>query len=74
MPHIQIRDVPQDVHAALLRRAAAAGQSLQQYLAAQLAAIASTPTLEDVLDRIEQRRKGRLPRGEAIAGVHGARR
>ncbi|MBW3537384.1 MAG: hypothetical protein KY395_06415, partial [Actinobacteria bacterium] len=60
MPNVQIRDVPDDVHAALVRRAERAGQSLQQYLAARLAEIASAPTLEEVLDRIEVRPKGRL--------------
>ena len=66
MPNVQIRDVPDDVHAALVRRAERAGQSLQQYLAARLAEIASAPTLEEVLDRIEVRPKGRLSRGDVI--------
>jgi plasmid stability protein len=66
MPNVQIRDVPDDVHAALVRRAERAGQSLQQYLAARLAEIASAPTLEEVLDRIEVRPKGRLSRRDAI--------
>jgi hypothetical protein len=66
MPNVQIRDVPDDVHAALVRRAERAGQSLQQFLAARLEEIASAPTLEEVLDRIEGRRKGRLSRGDAI--------
>ncbi|HEV2069488.1 MAG TPA: hypothetical protein VGR26_06820 [Acidimicrobiales bacterium] len=69
MPHVQIRDVPDDVHAALVRRAERAGQSLQQYLAARLAEIASAPTLEEVLDRIEVRPKGRLSRGDVIDTV-----
>jgi len=41
-----------------VRRAEAAGWSLQQFLSAQLAAIAATPTLAEVLDRIERRRAG----------------
>jgi plasmid stability protein len=69
MPNVQIRDVPDDVHAALVRRAERAGQSLQQYLAARLAEIASAPTLEEVLDRIEVRPKGRLSRGDAIESL-----
>jgi hypothetical protein len=66
MPHVQIRDVPGDVHAALVRRAQLAGQSLQQFLAAQLASIAMTPTIDEILDRIEQREKGRLPASAAL--------
>lgn len=69
MPNVQIRDVPEDVHAALVRRAELAGQSLQQFLAAQLATIAATPTLEEMLDRIERRPKGRLSRRDAIDAV-----
>lgn len=60
MPNIQVRNVSPVVHEALLRRAALAGQSLQQYLTAQLARIAATPTLDEVLDRIEGRGKGSL--------------
>ena len=66
MPHVQVRDVPDDVHKALVRRAEHAGQSLQQYLAGQLAMIAATPTLDDVLDRIERRTKGDLSARSAI--------
>lgn len=69
MPNVQIRDVPEDVHAALVRRAELAGQSLQQFLTAQLAAIAATPTMEEMLDRIERRRKGRLSRRDAVDAI-----
>jgi hypothetical protein len=69
IPNVQIRDVPPEVHEALLRRAEAAGQSLQQYLAAQLAAIAATPTIDEIFDRIERRPKGRLSASEAIAAI-----
>ena len=44
MPSIQVKDVPADVHATLRRRAAAAGQSLQEYLLARLTEEATTPT------------------------------
>lgn len=69
MPNIQVRDVPDEVHKTLVRRAERAGQSLQQYLAGQLADIAATPTLDDVLDRVEDRSKGRLTRKEAIDSI-----
>lgn len=52
--------MPDEVHEALVRRAEQAGQSLQQFLAAQLAVIAATPTMEEILDRIERRPKGEL--------------
>ncbi|HUP70688.1 MAG TPA: hypothetical protein VM142_12865 [Acidimicrobiales bacterium] len=59
MPSIQVKDVPDDVHAILRRRAAAAGQSLQEYLLAYLAQDARTPTLDELLDRAGERAGGR---------------
>jgi hypothetical protein len=73
MPNVQVRDVPPEVHEALLRRAESAGQSLQQFLAGQLVAIAATPTIDDVLDRIERRSKGDLSASEAIAAIDAER-
>jgi plasmid stability protein len=55
MPNITIRDVPVEVHAVLARRAAAAGQSLQQYLVDLLADQASTLTTDEWLAQIEAR-------------------
>ena len=69
MPNVQVRDVPEEIHEALVRRAELAGQSLQQYLSAQLALIATTPTLSEVLDRIERRSKGRIAGPEAVAAL-----
>ena len=59
MPSVQIKDVPDDVHRALRVRAARAGQSLQEYLLAQLIEEARTPTLDEVLDRAGGRAGGR---------------
>jgi hypothetical protein len=69
MPNVQVRDVPDEVHEALVRQAELAGQSLQQYLAAKLALIAATPSIEEVLDRIERRSKGRLSGEDAVAAL-----
>jgi antitoxin FitA len=55
MPSIQIKNVPPEVHSALRRRAAAAGQSMQEYLLAQLTRQAEAETLDEVLDRIGSR-------------------
>ena len=73
MPNVQIREVPENVHEALVRKAELAGQSLQQYLSAQLAVIASTPTVDEVIDRIERRAKGSLPRTSAVAALRDER-
>jgi plasmid stability protein len=60
MPSVQIKNVPPDVHRVLRQRAAAAGQSLQEYLLDQLTRQAETATLEEVLDRAGGRAGGSL--------------
>ena len=69
MPNVLVRDLPDDVHAGLQRRAAAAGQSLQQYLAAELTRLATTPTMSEVLDRIARRGGGRVGLDTAVADL-----
>ena len=54
MVNIQVRDVPDEVHRALLRKAETAGQSLQQFLTAQLTHVAETPTLDEFIDQMKQ--------------------
>lgn len=73
MPSIQVKDVPEDVHAVLRRRAGAAGQSLQEYLLARLVDDARTPTLEEVLGRVEHRTGGRAALKEAVRAVRADR-
>ena len=73
MANVQIRGVPDDVHAELVRRAELAGQSLQQYLSAQLASIVATPTVEDVFERIENRLKGQVSTADAIVALEDER-
>ncbi len=73
MPNVQVRNVPEEVHEALVRRAEHAGQSLQQFLAAQLAMIAATPTIDEMLDRIERRPKGKLSAKSAIKALDAER-
>lgn len=73
MPHVQVRDVPDDVHRALLRRAERAGQSLQQYLSIQLVAIAQTPTVDEILDQVEASHLGEVPVASAVAALEAER-
>lgn len=63
--NVLIRDLPDDVHAALQRRAERRGQSLQQYLAGELRRLAGQPTVEEVLGQIEQRRGGSVGLAQA---------
>ena len=60
MPNVLVRDVPEDVHSALQRRAERRGQSLQQYLAGELRRLAERPSVDEVLDRIDRRSGGRV--------------
>lgn len=64
MPTIQVKDVPEETHRVLRRRAAEAHQSLQEYLRSRLIADASEPTLDEVLDRVGHRSGGRAPLDE----------
>jgi antitoxin FitA len=73
MPSIQIKDVPEDTHAILRQRAAAARQSLQEYLLARLIEDASRPTLDEVLDRAGGRPGGSLPLRTAVSAVRSER-
>jgi plasmid stability protein len=66
MVNVLVRDVPEDVHAALLRRAERRGQSLQQFLAGELRRLASRPALAEVPDRIDSREEGRVGLAQAV--------
>jgi antitoxin FitA len=55
MGHIQIRNVPDDVHRTLKARAAAKGMSLSEYLLADLIPLSSLPTLEEHVARVRAR-------------------
>lgn len=69
VPSIQVKDVPADVHATLRRRAAASGQSLQEYLLARLVDDASTPTVDEVLERAGGRAGGRAELAAAVRAI-----
>jgi plasmid stability protein len=73
MPNVLVRDLPDDVHADLQQRAAAAGQSLQQYLTFELTRLARTPSMAEVLARIEQRRGGHVGLAEAVEDLDAER-
>jgi len=60
MTNLLVRDLPDDVHRALQRRAKSHGQSLQQYLSSELTRIAKRPSLAEVLDRIDRRSGGEV--------------
>lgn len=55
MSNLQVRDVPDDVRQTLKTRAAAAGQSLSQYVLGELSRLARQPTLNELTERIGHR-------------------
>ncbi len=67
--NVLVRDISDDVHAALQRRAEKRGQSLQQYLASELRRLAERPTIEEVLDRLERRKGGAVGLAQAAADL-----
>jgi hypothetical protein len=73
MANILIRDVPDQIHAALQHRAEDSGQSLQQFLMSELGRVATTPTLEQILSRIARRRGGRVGFARASSDLDEAR-
>jgi plasmid stability protein len=70
MPSIQIKDVPEETHAVLRQRAAAARQSLQEYLRGRLIEEAGTPTVDEILDRAGGRAGGSVPFSAAAEALH----
>lgn len=55
MPNVQVRGVPDDVHRRLKVQAALAGQSLNEFLLAQISEIARLPTVGELAERVRAR-------------------
>ncbi|GAB2450104.1 hypothetical protein GCM10027062_34150 [Nocardioides hungaricus] len=73
MPSVQIKDVPEETHRVLRRRAADAHQSLQEYLRSRLIEEASRPTVDEVLARAGRRSTAEVGFDEAVALVRADR-
>lgn len=73
MPSIQVKDVPAETHAVLRRRAAAAHQSLQEYLRAKLVEEAATPSVEEIMNRAGGRAGGSVSFTDATEAVRNDR-
>ncbi len=70
---LQVRDVPDDVHGELRRRAKAEGMSLSDYTRRELERLARRPTLEDVLDRAARRSGESMTFAQAREAIVSAR-
>jgi len=53
---IQLRNVPDALHRSLKARAAMAGQSLSDYLLAEIKEISERPTLAELRERVHRRK------------------
>lgn len=73
MPSVQIKNVPDDVHRELRRRAAANSQSLQEYLLTVLVEQARQADLDEILDRIDTLSGGSVPLSFAVEAVRADR-
>ena len=74
MPNVLVRDLPDDVHAELVRRAELAGMSLQQLLTVELTRLVAAPTMAEVLARIGRHRGGRIGFDTAVHDLAEERR
>lgn len=63
---VQIRNVPDALHRTLKVRAANAGQTLSDYLLAELERLAARPTRDEMLARIHSRRRITLKTPAAV--------
>jgi antitoxin FitA len=69
---LQVRDVPDRVHATLRARAAEAGLALSEYVLRELAALTDRPTVTEVLRRAESR-SGGAEIGDIVDAVRSGR-
>lgn len=65
---IQIRDIDDDVYAALVRRAAESGITVPDLLRREAARLASRPTVEEWLART-RRRPSEITRTQILEGI-----
>ena len=65
---VQIRDIEDDVYAALTRRAADAGLTVPELLRREVARLASRPSVDEWLERT-RRRPSAISRAEVIEAL-----
>jgi antitoxin FitA len=66
MPNILVRDLPENVHAELQRRAEEQGQSLQQFLAGELTRIARKRSIAELFGRNDRHEGGHVGFVQAV--------
>lgn len=71
---VQIRNVPDELHATLRRRAKAAGTSLSEYLLRELRDLAASPSLDEVLDDAGRNARAKFGFTDVVDALQDARR
>lgn len=66
MGHIQIKNVPEDLHEAIRRRAAKAGRPVREYVLRTLEEDLSRPTLAEWFERVRAREPVTIGGGDAV--------
>lgn len=73
MRSVQIKNVPDDIHQVLRRRAAIAGKSQQEYLLGLLVEHARQPTLAEAFERIDWESGSRVTLQFAVEAIRADR-
>jgi antitoxin FitA len=73
MPLVQIRDVPNDVHAELVKQAEHAGMSLNRYLLQELRRLAGRSRNAEIFRRAQARPGPKLSRESIIKEIRAIR-
>jgi 23S rRNA maturation mini-RNase III len=71
--NVQVRDVPEPVHAELTRQAAAAGMSLNRFMLAELERIARRGRNAEVFRAAAARQGGRVTSEEIVEALRAGR-
>ncbi len=71
---LQVRNLPDDVHAKLKQRAKDARMSLSDYVAHELASLVETKSNREILEWAAQQRHANLKRDDVVRAIHSERR
>lgn len=66
---VQIRDLDDDLYAALQRHAAFSGVSVPEYIRRELTRIAARPSIEEWLERVSRRPDTNITTADTIAAL-----
>ena len=71
--HVQIRNLPDELHRRLKVRAAAQGKSLSDYLREEMQRLARLPTRDEWMARVKQRSPVNMTTEDVVSAIHEGR-